>query len=150
MTFSPNGIIIPSALTPDSRRSLWLPPDVARRQEGFDTCDPEFAKDHKMVAYKAMADDGSGWRGQILHMENKWSLDDKGQDGISTRDQIHLVMTGLRERSDNRFVWQKSDEMQGTIYIEEWSELEHCEARWNAFVRRIPPRRDSEQVLDGA
>jgi len=151
-----DGTIIPQAITTDRTRSLWLPPERAAERElrnAYAPCcdDPEIVKQHKIVMYKFPVEGGSyesgPWDGQMLHMPLEIDIDAPMDDGQTVRDAIHLQITGMRERHEHRFIFQGGDEMQGTAWIEQWSENEHCEDRVRAFINRKPPRRDSPQVV---
>lgn len=145
----------PTGLDIIRRRELWLPEQTAVGRRGFEICDPAFARDHKMVAFKYRLDETQRWLGQLIHAPKGEDLDAPGADGVSWRDQIYLLLSGIIERAtqsaanpDGVFVYQHSDEMQGRTWIDQWPETEHCRERWDAFVRFEPPRRDSPQVLE--
>jgi hypothetical protein len=90
----------------------------------------------KVVYFKGRPFGTDRWFGGRVRMPYNVDLDDMGQDGISVRDQIHLQLTGLIERAGYRWVYQGSDERQGTTVIEEHAIFEDNEAHWNRFVRR--------------
>jgi len=111
---------------------LWLPPKLKRR-----IVVPSDAHTQKVIYYKGRPYGSGPWYGDILRCHYNVDLDEPGHDGITLRDQIHLRLTGLLERvGAHRFVYQGSDERQGTTLIEEWPEFQHTDERWDRFVRR--------------
>lgn len=139
----------PTGVEVAGRREIWVPDQTSEGRHGWDICSEPDVFDHKMVAFKYRVDDNEHhWLGKVIHAPKGESLDDKDDSGVSFRDQMHLVLTGLVEQLTKGFVFQDSDEMQGRTFIDQWPEIEHCEERWNRFVRYVPPKRDSPQVVD--
>jgi hypothetical protein len=77
------------------------------------------------------------WYGGRLRCPEDLDIDEPGHDGTSTRDHIHLYITGLLEQVyGGTFVHQDSDERRVTTIIEEYPLSAHSDARWARFWRR--------------
>ncbi len=110
---------------------LYLPESRKRR-----IIVPEHAHTRKIVYFKGRPFGARQWYGDARVCHYNVDLDEPGRDGITLRDQIHLWITGKCERAGYAFVWQGSDERQGTTIIEEWPLWQHSMERWNRFIRR--------------
>jgi hypothetical protein len=99
---------------------------------------PESASYRKIVAYKIRLRRGEPGLGGKLRCPYNLDIDEGQIDNMSIRKHIHLRLTGLLEQKYGTFVWQESDQMQSTTYIEEWGEREDSERRWSTFVRHEP------------
>lgn len=150
-------LAVPFGFESGQRRDLWIPEHSANDRHGLATCPPEEAARHKMVIWKYRLTDDGQWLGPrfVFHAQQGEDLDAVGADGLSWRDQIYRQLVGIIEAAtkgprtpDGIFVHHDSDEMQGRTHIDQWPELEHCQERYDAFVRYVPPKRDSPQVLE--
>jgi hypothetical protein len=60
---------------------------------------------------------------------------------MSIRSHIHLRMSGVIERAYGTFVWQNSDQMQATTFVQEVEERDWLARRdkiWSDFVKWEP------------
>ena len=118
---------------------LWLPPRLKRR-----IVVPDIAHTQKIIYFKGRLFQSAftskvdtRWYGEARVCHYNVDIDEPGQDGLSTRDQIHLWITGKLERvTGGRWVFQGSDERYHTTLIEEWPLFQHCQERWDRFIRR--------------
>jgi hypothetical protein len=125
------GIELGAASTAQPAGTLLLPRQMRRRLYV-----PETAHVQKIVYFKGRPFGARQWYGDARVCHYNIDLDEPGRDGLSIRDQIHLYLTGLCERAGYRWVYQGSDERQGTTMIEEWPLWQHSQERWDRFIRR--------------
>jgi hypothetical protein len=147
------GRFAPHALVPTERRELWVPPSLAAKRKGFSICDPSFARDHKCVVYRQLIRRKAGTQarpyGGMIHCP-AW-VDINETHGDNVREMLFNSATTLADEQtegfDDEFLWQDSDEMQGTIDIQQWPELTYSMERWNRFLTGEFVKRDSPQII---
>lgn len=128
------GIDLAYGVPAAGEQSLWVPNRLKRR-----VITPDELKVMKVVYFKGCFFGREGeWYGGRIDMPYNLDVDTPGEDGISTRDQIHLYLTGLLERVRNgRWIYQGSDERQGTTITEEWPKFQDTPERWARFFKRM-------------
>lgn len=99
---------------------------------------PEHISYRKIIAYKIRLRKGEPWLGDVLRVPYNLNIQEAEMDGMSVLKHIHLKLTGLLERKYGAWIWQESDQMQSTTYVEEWPESEYNDRRWAVFVRQEP------------
>lgn len=127
------GINLSYGVQGTNNRPLWLPKRLKPR-----VITPEELAVQKVIYFKGCLFGREGeWYGGRRDCHYNLDIDEAGADGISTRDQIHLYITGLLERvSGGRWIYQNSDERWGTTIIEEWPKFQDDEVHWARFWRR--------------
>lgn len=116
---------------PNDGPVLYLPETRKRR-----VIVPETAHTQKVIYFKGRPYGHPQWYGDARVCHYNVDLDVPDRSGVTLRDQIHLYLTGLIEKAGYKWVYQGSDERQGTTIIEEWPLWQHTMDRWDRFIRR--------------
>lgn len=110
---------------------------------------PEDPRDIKVVYSKAGTSSEGPWYGFKTRMPAALPLDAPGDDNVTTRYQLLLQLGRMLEDADGRFRYQEGDELNCIFYFDEVALKDDTQERWDAFVRAVPPRRDSPQQERG-